>query len=96
MHLVGYYYRSVQVFTRLTGPLTALTCKDHNFVCTKRYEKSFQELKKRLTTALVLTILLGPEGFQNYCDVSKQGLGTELMQHRKVAVYLTHDIEYTS
>ena len=54
--LVGYYRRFVEAFARLAGPLTTLTRKDHKFVWTERCEQSFQVLKRRLTTAPVLTI----------------------------------------
>ena len=103
--LVGYYRLFVEAFTRLAGPLTALTRKDHKFVWTERCEQSFQELKRRLTTAPVLTIPQGTEGFEIYCDASKEGLGAVLMQHGKVVAYVscqlkeyeprypTHDIE---
>ena len=85
--LAGYYRRFVEAFARLAGPLTALTRKDHKFVWSERCEQSFQELKRRLTTAPVLTIPQGTEGFEIYCDASKQGLGAVLMQHGKVVAY---------
>ncbi|KAH0706534.1 hypothetical protein KY285_012312 [Solanum tuberosum] len=47
-------------------------------------EKSFQELKKRLTTALVLTLPEGTQGFVIYCDVSRVGLGCVLVQNGKI------------
>ncbi|KAH0715889.1 hypothetical protein KY284_008794 [Solanum tuberosum] len=68
-------------------------------------EKSFQELKKRLTTAPVLTLPEGTQGFVVYCDASRVGLGCVLMQNGKVIAYasrqlkvheknyLTHDLE---
>ena len=62
--LAGYYRRFVEAFARLAGPLTALTRKDHKFVWNERCEQSFQELKRRLTTAPVLTIPQGMEGFE--------------------------------
>ncbi|MCI44917.1 RNA-directed DNA polymerase (Reverse transcriptase) [Trifolium medium] len=37
-------------------PLTQLTRKDQAFVWDENYEKSFQELKRRLTTAPVLIL----------------------------------------
>ena len=77
--LVGYYCRFIEAFTRLAGDLTALTRKDHKFVWTERYEQSLQELKRRLTAALVLTILQGAEGFEIYCNASKKGFGIVLM-----------------
>ncbi|MCI84411.1 ABC transporter C family member 12-like, partial [Trifolium medium] len=44
-------------------------------------EKSFQELKKRLTSALVLILPNPKESFVVYCDASKTGLGGVLMQN---------------
>jgi hypothetical protein len=62
-------------------------------------EKSFQELKRRLTTALVLTLPLGTEGFVVYSDASGKGLGCVLMKHGKVFAYVsrqlqTHEVNY--
>ncbi|WMV41732.1 hypothetical protein MTR67_035117 [Solanum verrucosum] len=68
-------------------------------------EKSFQELKDRLTSALVLTFPKGTDGFVVYYDASIIGLGCVLMQNGKVIAYasrqlkiheknyLTHDLE---
>ncbi|MCI36079.1 RNA-directed DNA polymerase (Reverse transcriptase), partial [Trifolium medium] len=42
--------------------------------------ESFQELKKRLTTAPVLVLPDTKEPFAVYCDASKMGLGGVLMQ----------------
>ena len=42
-------------------------------------EKNFQELKKRLNTALVLGIPEGTKGFVMYSDASRVGLGCVLM-----------------
>ena len=50
-------------------------------------EKSFQELKRRLVTTLVLTIPLGTGGFVIYSDASHKGLGCVLMQNGKVVAY---------
>ncbi|WMV45832.1 hypothetical protein MTR67_039217 [Solanum verrucosum] len=49
--------------------------------------KSFQELKDRLTSALVFTLPEGTNGFVVYCDVSRIGLGYVLMQNGKVIAY---------
>ena len=54
--LAGYYRRFVEGFSRIAAPLTQLTHKDAKFRWTEECEKSFQELKQRLVTALVLTI----------------------------------------
>jgi hypothetical protein len=39
--------------------MTRLTCKGVKFEWSKEYEESFQKLKKRLTSAPVLTLLEG-------------------------------------
>ncbi|XP_062099796.1 uncharacterized protein LOC133805641 [Humulus lupulus] len=67
--------------------MTALTRKNAKFVWIEQCERSFQELKTRLTTTLVLTIPSGTEGYLIYTDASGQGLGTVLMQHGKVIAY---------
>ena len=84
---MGYYCRFVKAFAMLAGPLTTLIRKDHKFVWTERCEQSFQELKKKLTTALVLTIPQGAEGFKIHYKMSEDGLGAMLMQHDKVVAY---------
>ena len=50
-------------------------------------EKSFEELKTRLTTAPVLTLPEGSDGYVIYCDASRVGLGCVLMQRDKVISY---------
>ena len=74
-------------------PLTLLTCKGHKFTWKKACEKSFRELKTRLTIAHVLTIQQGSSGFVIYCDVSKHGLGAVLMQNGKVVAYASQKLK---
>jgi len=76
------------------APLTQLTRKDHPFAWTEQYERSFEELKRRLTNA--------------FCDAFYQELGCVLMQNKKVVAYTsrqlkvhernypTHDLEWTT
>jgi hypothetical protein len=83
----------------MASPLTKLTRKEVKFIWSKEYEESFQELKERLTSALVLAIPLGIEGFMVYSDASKKGLGCVLMQHGKVIAYASrqlkpHEVNY--
>jgi hypothetical protein len=61
--------------------------KDKEFMWTSACESSFQELKKRLTTALVLVMPNMEKPFSIYCDVSGQGLGCVLMQDGRVVAY---------
>ncbi|MCI17029.1 RNA-directed DNA polymerase (Reverse transcriptase), partial [Trifolium medium] len=73
--LVGYYRRFIEGFSKLAMPLTQLTRKNQPFVWNKDCEESFQELKRRLTTAPVLILPDAKEPFEVYCDASKMGLG---------------------
>ena len=103
--LARYYWRFVEGFSRIAAPLTNLTKKDLKFEWNDKLERAFQELKKRLTTAPVLTILQSGEKFTIYSDASYKGLGCVLMQDGKVIAYgsrqvkphelnyLTHDLE---
>jgi len=67
--------------------LTQLTRKDHPFTWTKQCERSFEELKRRLTNAPILTIPYINQPFGVSCDASYQGLGCVLMQNKKVVAY---------
>nr|GFB37657.1 putative reverse transcriptase domain-containing protein [Tanacetum cinerariifolium] len=91
--LAGYYRRSVEGFSRLALPLTKLMRKGENFVWNEEREKSFEELKQRLVSAPVLTLLSGSGGYQIYSDASKKGLGYVLMQHGKVIAYASRQLK---
>jgi len=54
--LVGYYRRFVEGFSNMVQPLTQLTRKDQPFSWTNQCEACFEDIKRRLTTALVLAI----------------------------------------
>ena len=69
--LVGYYRRFIPGFSSLALPLTRLTRKGIPFVWNDSCKQSFQELKTRLTSALVLAVTSGIEGFMVYTDASK-------------------------
>ncbi|KAL0406326.1 UNVERIFIED_CONTAM: Transposon Tf2-12 polyprotein [Sesamum latifolium] len=55
-------------------------------------EGSFEELKKRLTSAPVLALPSGDGGYVVYTDASRQGLGCVLMQHGKVIAYASRQL----
>ena len=63
--------------------------------------KALQNLKTRLTTTPILTLLEGSNGYIIYCDASKVGLGCVLMERDKFIAYASrqlkvHDKNYTS
>ncbi|XP_070014021.1 uncharacterized protein [Nicotiana sylvestris] len=61
--LAGYYRRFVEGFSTLASPFNKLTQKAVKFQWSDACERSFQELKSRLTTTPVLTLPEGTEGF---------------------------------
>jgi hypothetical protein len=54
--LAGYYRRFIENFSKIAKPMTELLKNNTKFEWSEACEKSFQELKKRLTTAAVLTL----------------------------------------
>ncbi|KAH0738137.1 hypothetical protein KY290_036842 [Solanum tuberosum] len=90
--LVGYYRRFVERFSSISSPLTKLTQKIVKFQWSEASEKSFLELKKRLTTAPMLTLPKGTQGFVIYCDAYRVGLGCVLMQNGKVIAYASRQL----
>ncbi|WVZ52559.1 LOW QUALITY PROTEIN: hypothetical protein U9M48_003607 [Paspalum notatum var. saurae] len=103
--LAGYYRRFIEGFSKIAKPMTALLEKNIKFQWTSACQKAFEELKKRLTTAPVLTFPDMHKPFSVYCDASRLGLGCVLMQEGKVIAYAcrqlrdheknypTHDLE---
>jgi hypothetical protein len=106
--LAGYYRRFIENFSKIAKPMTELLKKEKKFEWTEGCENSFQELKKRLVSAPVLCLPNLEKEFQVYCDASRQGLESVLMQGGKVVAYAsrqlkkyelnypTHDLELAS
>ncbi|WMV33320.1 hypothetical protein MTR67_026705 [Solanum verrucosum] len=90
--LTGYYRRFVEGFSCITSPLMSLTQKKAKFLWSEACEKSFQELKDRLTSAPVLTLSEGTDGFMVYYDASRVGLGCVLMWNGKVISYASRQL----
>ncbi|WVZ97852.1 LOW QUALITY PROTEIN: hypothetical protein U9M48_043361 [Paspalum notatum var. saurae] len=94
--LAGYYRRFTENFSRIAKPMTSLLEKFAEFRWTNAQQAAVDELKKRLTTAPVLTLPDQQKKFIVYCDASKDGLGCVLMQEGKrkhELNYSTHDLE---
>ncbi|WVZ52005.1 hypothetical protein U9M48_003101 [Paspalum notatum var. saurae] len=72
--LAGYYRRFIENFSRIAKPMTSLLEKDAEFRWTNAQQAAFDELKKRLTTALVLTLLDPAKKFIVYCDASRDAV----------------------
>nr|KYP56352.1 Transposon Ty3-G Gag-Pol polyprotein [Cajanus cajan] len=91
--MYGYYRRFIEGFSKIVVPLTQLTRKEQPFIWTDACERSFVELKRRLTTSPVLVLLDSGEPFDVYCDASHQGLGCVLMQHGKEVAYASRQLK---
>jgi hypothetical protein len=97
--LVGYYRRFSKEFSTLATPMTKLLKKDVPFVWNDKCERNFLELKKRLMTTPILSLPEEGKTYALYTDASKEGLGTVLMQDRKVIAYSSrklklHEVNY--
>jgi hypothetical protein len=85
--LARYYRRFIELLSKISKPMTELLEKDKKFEWTPSRKTSFQELKKRLTTASILVMPFMAKAFSIYCDVSGQGLGCMLMHGAHVVAY---------
>nr|GFA09119.1 putative reverse transcriptase domain-containing protein [Tanacetum cinerariifolium] len=72
----------------------ALTTPTENkpFVWGNNEEESFQTLKRKLCSALILSLPEGSEDFVVYCDASLRGFGAVLMQREKVIAYASRQL----
>jgi hypothetical protein len=90
--LAGYYRRFIEGYSKISKPMTKLLVKGDTFEWTPRHETSFQELKKRLTMAPVLTMPDMEKPFLIYCDASGQGLGCVVMQDDHIVAYASRQL----
>ncbi|GKF98759.1 putative reverse transcriptase domain-containing protein, partial [Tanacetum coccineum] len=99
--LAGYYRRFIKNFYKIAKPLTLLAQKNKTYVWGYKQDEAFQILKEKLCNAHVLALPDGPDDFVVYCDASKQGFGSVLMQRGKVIAYASrqlkkHEKNYTT
>jgi ribonuclease HI len=90
--LAGYYCQFIKDFSKIAKPMTKLLEKNKAFEWTTEYQASFEELRKRLTSAPVLVLLDLTKKFDIYCDASCQGLGCVLMQEGQVVCYASRQL----
>jgi hypothetical protein len=81
---VGYYRRFIEGFSKIARPLTSLLEKDKEFKWADACQISFEELKKRLTTAPMLVMPDLQKSFDFYCDAST---GLRLCSHAGRSCY---------
>nr|GFB18412.1 putative reverse transcriptase domain-containing protein [Tanacetum cinerariifolium] len=93
--------RFIKNFSKIAKPLTLLTQKNKTYVWGDKQDEAFGILKEKLCNAPVLALPDGPNDYMVYCDASKQGFGSVLMQRGKVIAYASrqlkmHENNYTT
>jgi hypothetical protein len=68
--LAGYYRRFIKDFSKIAKPMMKLLEKNKTFEWAEECQTSFEELKKRLTSAPVLILPDLTKKFDIYCDAS--------------------------
>jgi hypothetical protein len=87
MGLAGYYRRFIEGFSKIAKPMTSLLEKGKEFKWTHECQESFNQLRFKLMSPLVLIMPDLHKGFDIYYDACRQGLGCVVMkkEHVKVA-----------
>jgi hypothetical protein len=85
--LAGYYWRFIEGFTKIAKLMTSQLEKGKEFKWTQAYQDSFNQLKFKFMSPPVLVMPDLPKEFDIYCDASRQGLGSVLMQDGHVIAY---------
>ena len=91
--LAGYYGRFVKGFSVIASTLTKLLRKGVKFEWDDKCQSSFEQLKKILAEALVLTQPTSGREYALYRDASNIGLGCILMQDGKVVAYASKQMK---
>ena len=73
--------------------MTNLLKKDQKFEWSDTCQHSFEELRQRLTTTLVLALPSGKDCYVVYSDAFRQGLGCVLMQDGRVIAYASRRLK---
>ena len=76
--LVAFVRKFIPNCSKLIAPLTALLKKGVTFEWNYKREKNFEELKKRLTLALLLQYLVSQKPYQLETDASNLAIGAVL------------------
>ncbi|GKB94351.1 putative reverse transcriptase domain-containing protein, partial [Tanacetum coccineum] len=91
----------IKGFSKIAKPMTKLSQKNMKFDWSEKAEAAFQLLKRKLCSALILSLPEGSENFVVYCDASCKWLGAVLMQKKRVIAYASrqlkiHEKNYTT
>lgn len=89
--LAGYYRRFIQDYGAIAAPLTRLLTKD-GFVWTEAVDVTFQNLKRALSTTLVLQLIDFNHRFVVECDASGTGMGAVLHQGQGAVAFFSRSM----
>lgn len=76
-------------------PIRKLTRKDASWEWSQEQESAFQEIKRLVTTAPVLSYYNPEESLEVQCDASQKGLGAALLQKGKPVAYASRALTET-
>nr|GEU30141.1 putative reverse transcriptase domain-containing protein [Tanacetum cinerariifolium] len=99
--VAGYYRRFIEGFLKIAKLMTKLTQRGVKFDWGEKQEATYQIIKQKLCSALILALPEGSEDFVVYYDASHKELGDVLMQRKKVITYALrqlkiHEKNYTT
>jgi hypothetical protein len=90
--LAGYYRWFIPNFSKIAKPITKLLKKGNKYVWSDACDEAFKHLKKLLTTSPAVAQPDTTKPFDVYCDASRTGLGSVLMQEGQVISYSSRQL----
>jgi len=89
--LASFYRRFIQSFGTIMAPMTEVI-KGISFIWAPKTQSVFEEIKKRLTQASVLSLPCFDKVFKVECDASRVGIGGVLTQEGKPLAFFSEKL----
>jgi hypothetical protein len=87
--LASFDQRFVKNFSSIVAPLTECLKKGSEFRWSKNTQKSFDLIKEKWCTTLILALLDFAKTFKIECDAFKVGIGVVLLQEMRTIAYFS-------